>query len=146
MEKENRNKRTLVSLYYIKRIIMKKITDIYEEIIKKSTGVFKDRNGDIYYLLNGKHHKSDGPAIEQLRGTKWWYLYGQFHRINGPAIEYSDGDKSWYFRGKLHRSNGPAIEKQNGYKYWYYYGEFADSEKEFYDPEWRRKIEIKNHI
>ena len=109
MEKENRNK----------EILMKKIEYISDEIDKGSTGCFKDKFGHIYYLLNGKCHRSDG-----------------------PAVEWSDGDKYWFFYGKRHRSDGPALEWSDGITEWYYYEYVADSEKEFYDPEWRKRVEI----
>ena len=76
---------------------MKEIEYITEGIDKKSTGCFKDKWGNIFYLLNGKRHRDDG-----------------------PAIEYEDGYESWYF-----------------------YGIRADSKEQFYDLEWRKKIEIK---
>jgi hypothetical protein len=28
-----------------------------------------------------------------------WYLNGKLHRTDGPAIEHSDGDKEWYLNG-----------------------------------------------
>ena len=70
---------------------------IINEIEKKSSGCFKDMFGGIYYLLNGKYHKSDGPAIKYAGGNKFWY----------------------------------------------YYGHKAKSKKQFYNPQWRKKIEIK---
>ena len=36
--------------------------DINDELDKGSTGCFEDRFGDIYYLINGKYHREDGPA------------------------------------------------------------------------------------
>ena len=33
-------------------------------------------------------------------GTKRWYLDGKRHRTDGPAIEYPNGDKYWYLNGK----------------------------------------------
>ena len=53
-------------------------------------------------------------------GDKSWYLNGKLHRTDGPAIEYADGYKAWYFDGKCHRTDGPAIENANGDKYWYF--------------------------
>ena len=113
MEKENRDK----------FIFMKDIEDIYDEMDKGSTGCFKNKYRNIYYLLNGKWHRSDG-----------------------PAIEWSDGTKSWYFHGKRHRLEGPAVEWQDENKRWFYYGYKAESKEEFYDHEWRRKIEIKEFL
>ena len=77
MEKEDRNK----------EIFMKEIENIYDEMAKSSTGCFKDKDGDIYYLLNGKPHKSDGPVIQYADSWREWWFYGKIHRFDGPAIE-----------------------------------------------------------
>jgi hypothetical protein len=42
-------------------------------------------------------------------GSKCWRLNGKLHRTDGPAIEYADGSKYWYYEGKklfanLHQS------------------------------------------
>ena len=34
-------------------------------------------NGDIYWYLNDKLHREDGPACEYANGTKEWYLNGK---------------------------------------------------------------------
>ena len=136
MEKEDRNR----------DIFMKEIKDIYDEIKKGSTGIFKTRAGDIHYLLNGKFHRVDGPAVEYINGSKHWFFYGQRHRDDGPAEEWQDGSKFWFFYGQRHRSDGPAIEWPDGTKYWYFFGEGTYSEKEFYGPEWRKRIEIKRFL
>ena len=33
-------------------------------------------------------------------GNKYWYLNGKLHRTNGPAIENADGSKEWWINGK----------------------------------------------
>ena len=33
-------------------------------------------------------------------GSKVWFLNGKLHRTDGPAIEYPDGSKEWYSDGK----------------------------------------------
>lgn len=48
----------------------------------------------------GKFHRTDGPAIELLNGSKFWYLNGKLHRVDGPAVEWTGGTKSWYIEGK----------------------------------------------
>ena len=53
-------------------------------------------DGTIFYKLNGKLHREDGPAIEFSDGTKWWFLHDDRHRLDGPAIEHSDGYKEWW--------------------------------------------------
>jgi hypothetical protein len=76
-------------------------------------------NNRIEHRLNGKLHRTDGPAIEWANGTKEWWLNGKRHRIDGPAVEYADGTKLWYLNDKLHRVDGPAIEWVNGNKEWW---------------------------
>jgi len=64
-------------------------------------------------------------------GDKYWYLDGKCHRTDGPAIEYIDGDKYWYLDNKLHRTDGPAVEYTNGDKRWYLHGIDCKSQEEF---------------
>ena len=92
----------------------------------------KDDRG-IYYYLNDKLHRIDGPAVEWINGDRFWYQNDLLHRIDGPAIEYHNGDKGWWQNGKLHRIDGPACEHLDGYKRWYYEGKLVNcfSQKEF---------------
>ena len=46
--------------------------------------------------------------VEHPDGEKWWYLNGKLHRTDGPAIEYADGTKSWYLNGEVQRSEKPS--------------------------------------
>jgi hypothetical protein len=55
-------------------------------------------------------------------GSKYWYLNGKRHRTDGPAVEFSEGDNLWFLNDKLHRTDGPAIEHNNGNKWWYLNG------------------------
>ena len=74
-----------------------------------------DYNGNkIWENKNGELHRLDGPAYEDLNGTKEWHQNGKLHRLDGPAIEGTNGDKRWYQNGRLHRSDGPAIERSKG--------------------------------
>jgi hypothetical protein len=57
-------------------------------------------NGDKCWYLNGKLHRTDGPAIEDADGGKWWYINGKCHRTDGPAAEFANGSKWWYINGK----------------------------------------------
>jgi len=82
-------------------------------------GLTIDEYGTKHWYLNGKLHRTDGPAIEYTSGTKHWYLNGKLHRTDGPAIEYTDGHKRWYINGKCHRTYGPAVEFPDGTKYWF---------------------------
>ncbi len=75
-----------------------KIED-WEEVPKDYTGIVEHLNGSKWWILNGKWHREDGPAIIKPDGTKRWYLNGKYHRVDGPAIEYADGSKYWYLNG-----------------------------------------------
>ena len=78
-------------------------------------------------------------------GTKEWHLNGRTHRTDGPALEYADGRKYWYLNGKHHRTDGPAYEHPNGTKEWYLNGKRYTKEKHFqyvakHYPEYIRKL------
>ena len=78
-----------------------------------------DSYGTKHWKLNGKLHRTDGPAVEWSNGDKHWCLNNKLHRTDGPAVEWSNGSKFWYINGKPHREDGPAIEHPDGTKYWY---------------------------
>ena len=59
-----------------------------------------DSAGNKCWYLNGKLHRTDGPAIEDADGGKWWYINNKLHRTDGPAAEWADGYKAWYINGK----------------------------------------------
>jgi hypothetical protein len=63
-------------------------------------------DGDKRWLLNGKTHRIDGPALELASGGKSWYINGYLHREDGPAIEWANGDKAWYLNGKHYSEAG----------------------------------------
>jgi hypothetical protein len=62
-------------------------------------------------------------------GSIYWHLNGKLHREDGPAVECSNGNKAWYLNGKLHREDGPAVEYSNGAKYWYLNDELLTEEE-----------------
>lgn len=33
-------------------------------------------------------------------GTKYWWVDGKLHRTTGPAVIYPDGSKVWYLNGR----------------------------------------------
>jgi hypothetical protein len=76
-------------------------------------------DGSKRWYLNGKCHRTDGPAIEWPDGSKYWYLNGRLHRTDGPAIELATGSKYWYLNDRRCRRDGPAIEYANGDKSWW---------------------------
>ena len=85
----------------------------------------------VWLNLEGKLHRTDGPAIEYADGYKEWWINDKPHRIDGPAVEWVDGRKYWFMNGKLHREDGPAIEWDDGYKEWYINGTYY-SRSEYY--------------
>ena len=54
------------------------------------------------WYLNGKRHRTDGPAVIYENGYQEWYLNGKLHRENGPAVIFPDGEKLWYLNGVIH--------------------------------------------
>jgi hypothetical protein len=72
---------------------------------------------------NGKLHREDGPAVEMADGEKEWWLNGERHREDGPACEYVNRHREWWVNGKRHRTDGPAVEHLGGYKEWHRNGE-----------------------
>ena len=69
-------------------------------------------NGDKCWYLNGKLHRTDGPAIERADDSKYWYLNGEFHRTDGPAMEFANGSKHWYINGKQYSEEEFNIIKE----------------------------------
>ena len=83
--------------------------------------------------------------VEYHNGRKDWFLNGKRHRTNGPAIEYADGSKVWYIDDELYRTDGPAIEYADGRKYWYLNDKQYTREEHFqyvaeHSPESIRKL------
>lgn len=96
----------------------------YAEAFGYDCRVFcEDGVSDIIWGLNGRPHRTDGPAIVYATGTKKWHINGQLHKTDGPAVEHACGSKHWYLYGQLHRTDGPAVENADGSKYWYLYGQ-----------------------
>lgn len=111
------------------------------------------------WLLNGKRHKVDGPAVVYApHRLERWYLFGKRHRVGGPAVTFSDGSQLWYMNDKLHRTDGPAVMTRS-WKKWYVEGfkhridgpavEHSNGRKEWYllgermsETEWRRELGI----
>ena len=73
--------------------------------------VVVDEDGDKHWLLNGKRHREDGPAVEWADGSKCWYINDKRHREDGPAVEHADGTKYWYLNGRR-VSEAKIIENQ----------------------------------
>ena len=58
-------------------------------------------NGTKEWTLDGRRHRTNGPAREWADGSNEWWLDGNYHRTDGPACEYSDGSKEWWLDGKI---------------------------------------------
>ena len=43
-------------------------------------------------------------------GTKLWLLNGKEHREDGPAIEWANGDKVWHLNGKYYTEDEHKTE------------------------------------
>jgi hypothetical protein len=104
----------------------------YNKICKTDCGV--------YYYLNDKLHRIDGPAIEYCEGDKSWYQNGELHRIDGQAYECVNGHKEWWQNDKLYRIDGPAVEYSDGDKDWYYKDQKIDCNSR---EEFERYIKLK---
>ena len=48
----------------------------------------------------------------------FYYLNGKLHRTDGPAFIWSNGDIEYYLNGKRHREDGPAIIRKDGNMYY----------------------------
>jgi hypothetical protein len=70
------------------------------EIPENYTGIVEYSNGIKSWLVNGKLHRTDGPAVEHASGTKIWFFKGKQHRIDGPALEYRDDYVEYWYNGK----------------------------------------------
>jgi hypothetical protein len=100
-------------------------------------------NGTKSWWLNGKLHRTDGPAFEGADGSKEWWLNGELHRSDGPAVEMANGRKEWWLNGNRHRTDGPAIEWTDGSKEWRLNGEvicWRDLYRQANDPEIELRI------
>lgn len=83
---------------------------------------YTDINKNKSWCVNGKYHRTDGPAVECKNGGFQWWQNDQLHRLDGPAIISSYGLKQWYKHHKLHRIDGPAIEGDGIKKEWWING------------------------
>jgi hypothetical protein len=88
----------------------------------------------VYWYLNGKPHREDGPARIGADGTQVWWLNGKPHREDGPAVIWANGTQEWYLDDKLHREDGPAVITANGGQAWRLNG------KEYTEQEWKNAV------
>ena len=45
-------------------------------------------------------------------GNKCWYLNGKCHRTDGPAVEYANDNKYWYINGAEYSEEDFEIAKE----------------------------------
>ena len=85
------------------------------------TGMIEDQWGNQRWYLNAISHRDNNlPAIILKNGTTEWRVNGRLHRTDGPAMDREDGYKEWFVDGKRHRIDGPACEDSNGIKVWFF--------------------------
>jgi hypothetical protein len=51
------------------------------------------------WYVNGKLHRSDGPAVIDHEYQKW-FTDEKLHRVDGPAVIDNHGRKEWYMNGQ----------------------------------------------
>ena len=51
----------------------------WEDIPENYNGIVEYADRVKYWLLNGKFHRTDGPAIEDSDGRRYWYVDGECH-------------------------------------------------------------------
>ena len=91
-------------------------------------------NGRQEWWLNGKRHRTDGPAVvynntSNVSVKQEYWLNGLRHREDGPAIEYNNELREWWFyKGSIHRLDGPAYRTNNTCSY-SIYGDLLTQER-----------------
>jgi hypothetical protein len=68
-------------------------------------GMITNKYGSKCRCQNNQLHRTNGPAVEFIDGTKAWYQNDLLHRTDGPAVEFIDGDKYWYINGVQYNFN-----------------------------------------
>ena len=66
--------------------------------------------GTEVWYLNGKVHRTDGPAIIHPEGCALWLRNGKLHRLDGPAITHADGSEEWWVHGVRYEPPPPCPE------------------------------------
>lgn len=79
----------------------------------------------ITWRLNGRLHRTDGPAVEWPDGAVSWYAHGELHRFDGPAVAAPNGYLGWYVNGQQHRVDGPAATFDDGHEQWFLADKFV---------------------
>ena len=119
---------------------------IVKNMIKQDYKLYIWNNGDIKYLYKQNYHRLDGPANETYHGVFYW-VDGKLHRTNGPAIAWSNGEQSYWINDKLHRLDGPAVTWDNGEEFYFVDNKEVSKEdfyKNYYQKNDYTRIYIKN--
>ena len=67
---------------------------------KQRNGIYEVENWGIFYFVNGKIHREDGPASVIINGNKFWFVNDKWHRLDGPAVERNNGDVEYWIEDK----------------------------------------------
>jgi hypothetical protein len=85
-----------------------------------------ETDGTLKWMVNGKYHREDGPAIISPDGTAHWMINGKHHRENGPAyvgfISGRNWELKWIKNGVLNRYPEPAVVSYADTPVFYYNG------------------------
>ena len=73
-------------------------------VIEQGGDVLKYYNHDVLHRIGGPAITSNN--IEDFQHE--WLVNGKHHRIDGPAI-YDNANEEWWVDGKRHRIGGPAV-------------------------------------
>ena len=57
-----------------------------------------------WFNSKGDYHNESGPALICSSGV-FWYINGKSHRIDGPADMWTSGSMFWYINGKQYNDN-----------------------------------------
>src|ERR1700691_5145576 len=96
------------------------------------TGIF-DFCGTIFYYLNGKCHREDGPAIIWKDGKVLYFINDKSIKIKDwkdlpenytGIVEYKNIGMCYYLNGKYHREDGPAFIWKDGTMFYYLNGKY----------------------
>ena len=92
--------------------------------MSKKSVMYFDVDGTEIWWLDGRFHRTDGPAVIRPDGGQEWWVNNQRHRTDGPAVIETNGKQAWWVNGKLHRLDGPAVIEANGTQVWFVNGDF----------------------
>lgn len=100
--------------------------------------ISNNMRGFVAYIIGGKHHRTNGPAVDWNNGEYEWWENGVKHRVGRPACKYRLSEE-WWFQGRLHRTDGPAV-MGDYVKKWYFHGklhrEYGPAYRNFYESKW----------